>query len=141
VKQKPEIEIEITLTWRRLLALAALVIVITLAVVHLSQLNLVVLNLPGIPLAQVKLDAETYKPGSAMKVEVCLIAEFKGEGMHVLILDPKGDIAYIVVFRAEEGCTALEVLLRSDTPIGTYSVVVQSRERALAVKRFKVFPG
>jgi hypothetical protein len=141
VEQESEVVIEITLTWRHLLALAALVVAVSLLVVYYSQLKLAAVSLLGIPLAEVKLDAETYKPGSTMRVEVCPIAELKGEELRVLVVDPKGEVAYTVVFRAEEGCTALEVLLKSDSPAGTYTVVVRSRERALAAKRFEVLPG
>jgi hypothetical protein len=137
--EEPEIVIEVTITWWHLLALAALVAAASAAIAYYPQLKLAIeRDLLRTPLAEIKLGNEACKPGGLVKVEVCPAAELKGGDLTVMIVDPEGRVVKTAAFQAGEGCTALEVLLRSDSPAGTYTVIVRSGGRAVAAKRFEV---
>jgi len=134
--------IEVTITWWHLLALAALVAAVSAAVAYYPQLKLAVArDLLKTPLAEIKLSSEACMPGDLVRIEVCPAAELKGEDLAVVVVDPEGRVIKMAAFQAGEGCTALEVLLRSDSPAGTYTVIVRSGGRALAAKRFEVSPS
>ena len=133
--------IEVTITWWHLLALAALTAAAALIAAHYPQLKLAVAkDLLRTPLAEVKLSAETYRPGSLVRIEVCPVAELRGEDLTVVVADPEGRVLKTAALRAGEGCASLEMLLRGDSPPGTYTVVVRSKGRALAAKSFEVPP-
>ena len=140
--EEPEILIEVTITWWHLLALVALVAAASAAIAYYPQLKLAVSrDLLKTPLAEIKLGSEACKPGDLVRIEVCPAAELKGEDLTVMIVDPEGRVIKTAAFQAGEGCTALEVLLRSDSPAGTYTVIVRSGGRAIAAKRFEASPS
>lgn len=137
--EEPEIVIEVTVTWWHLLALAALAAAAALALAYYPQLKLAVArDLLRTPLAEVKLGAETYRPGSLVRIEVCPAPELRGESLTVVVADPEGRVVKAAALQAGEGCSTLEVLLRGDSPAGTYAVVVRSGGRAVAAKTFQV---
>ena len=137
--EEPEILIEVTITWWNLLALVALITAASAAIAYYPQLKLAVSrDLLKTPLAEIKLNS---KPGGLVRIEVCPAAELKGENLTVIIVDPEGSVIKTAVFQAGEGCTALELLLRSDSPAGTYTVIVRSGGRAITAKRFEASPS
>ena len=100
--EEPEVVIEVTITWWHLLALAALAAAAALAASHYPQLRLAVArDLLRAPLAEVKLGAEAYRPGSLVRVEVCPAAELGSGDLTVLIVDPEGRVVRAAALRAE----------------------------------------
>ena len=134
-----EVVIEVTLTWRHLACLAAVIAALAVVLAYYPRLKLLVVReVLRVPLAEIRLNSGSYEPGDMVKVTVCPAPEVKGARLSVVIEDPEGRAAYTALIRVGDECGTATFLLRSDAPPGTYIVVVEAGGEVLAVKSFEV---